>query len=107
VVPESVDDEEDEEMDVPSPRDIRAARRSTVRSAFHLTLLFLLTVIIPSGATDAFIMPSNASYVATHSSALDLLDFSWVLVTWLDVLHGLCFGVMVTLVMFTIGTLYL
>jgi predicted permease len=94
-------------MDVPSPRGIRAARRSTVRSAFHLTLLFLLTVIIPSGATDAFIMPSNASYVATHSSALDLLDFSWVLVTWLDVLHGLCFGVMVTLVMFTIGTLYL
>jgi hypothetical protein len=58
-------------------------------------------MIIPSDAADAFVAPSNASYVATHRSALDLLDFSWVLVTWLDVLHGLYFGVMVTFVLFT------
>jgi hypothetical protein len=51
-------EEEEELMDVPSPRDSRAARRSTLRRAFHLTLLFLLTVIIPGDATDAVVAPS-------------------------------------------------
>ena len=81
-------EEEEEVMEVPPPpalsahqRDIRAARRSCVRGAFHLTLLFLFTVITPSDAADAFVAPANASYVATHGSALDLLDFSWVLGT--------------------------
>jgi hypothetical protein len=106
-------EEEEEVMEVPSPpslsahqRDIRAARRSCVRGAFHLALLFLFTVIIPSDAADAFVAPSNASYVATHDSALNLLDFSWVLVTWLDVLHGLCFGISVTFVLFTFLAVY-
>jgi hypothetical protein len=97
-------EEEEEMMHVPSPRDIRAARRSTLRRAFHLTLFFLLTMIIPGDATDAFVAPSiqatatatfhnatsHASCIATHGSTLDLLDFSWILVTWLDVLHTDC-----------------
>ena len=51
-------EEEEEVIEVPPPpslsahqRDIRAARRSCVRGAFHLALLFLFTVIIPSDAT--------------------------------------------------------
>ena len=30
----------------------------------------------------------------------------WVLVTWLDVLHGLCFGIIVTFVLFTFLAVY-
>jgi hypothetical protein len=112
---DSDDDEEEEEIvQVSTPRTIRAARRSAFRGAFHLTLLFLLTVIVPGEATDSFVTPSiptatftnfhNATLlpcsIATHGSTLHLLNFSWILVTWLDVLHGLCFGVLVTFMLF-------
>ena len=58
----SDDSEEEEElMHVPSPRDVRAARRSTLRRAFHPTLFFLMTMIIPGDATDdAFVAPSQS-----------------------------------------------
>jgi hypothetical protein len=106
--------EEEETLLVSTPRSIRAARRSAFRGAFHLTLLFFLTVIVPGEATDTFVTPSiptatfpnfhNATLltcsIASHGSTLHLLNFSWILVTWLDVLHGLCFGVLVTFTLF-------
>ena len=61
----------------------------------------MFTVVVPGDASDAFNTTSNVTCVATQSSALNLLDLSWVLITWLDVLHALCFGVMVVFVLFT------
>jgi hypothetical protein len=44
-------EEDEEDVQISTPRSTRAARRSTFRGAFHLTLLSFLAITVPGEAT--------------------------------------------------------